>query len=118
LELIRIITNNNFAGIHELVKGNDSIWVASTSAGAAIEADPLTGKSKKEYWPGEEAVFHKRLKLKPVIVDKTIDNRLNFLKVKINKGSRHLHLNIVTPWKDNLYALFNRQESIVDLKLY
>lgn len=116
LELERIITNNSFAGIHELVKGNDSIWVASTSAGAALEVDPITGNSKKEYWPGEEEVFQKRLKLKPVKVDKTKDNRLNFLKINNKKGSSHLHLNTVTPWKDNLYALFNNQGIIVNLK--
>ncbi|MCF6175978.1 MAG: hypothetical protein L3J71_09445 [Victivallaceae bacterium] len=114
LDLLRTISNNNFAGIHETCQEGNGLWITATSIDAAIKIDYRDGKVLDQLWPRDNAVFAEKFTLTPLEIDKNIDNRRNFLFVR-SKEPGHLHLNSITTFNDNIYALFNRQGAIVNL---
>lgn len=114
-ELIRSISNNLFAGLHEIKPDeNNDIWAASTAIDAAVKVDRKSGQVLDTFWPREDPFFAKVFNLKPLEIDKNVDNRTRFLTGRFQDKS-HLHLNAVTPFNGHVYALFNRPGAIVNL---
>jgi len=116
LERSHLITNNNFAGIHEIYHTQDGLWVASTALDVAVKVNITDGNTIESIWPRELPKIAEKLSLDNIVIDKEADNRTKFLHLTIQyKGKSHLHLNAATPWQDHVYALLNRQGAIVDL---
>ena len=56
------------------------------------------------------------LGISKIIIDKSIDNRLNFLDLKNTSKEGHLHLNAVDCNGEKYYALFHKFGAICDLE--
>jgi hypothetical protein len=59
--------------------------------------------------------FQSALDLEPLPIDKSIDNRLNFLDTESFRGDSHLHLNAVCEFRGEVYALFHSKNVVVNL---
>ncbi len=55
------------------------------------------------------------LGLEPLPIDKTIDNRLNYLEQESFRGPSHLHLNAVCEFRGEIYALFHSRCLVANL---
>ena len=90
------------------------VWVTSTAIDAALKIDMETASILAESWPCEQARFREQLKVDPLTIDKGVDNRGLFLGPATQKLNR-LHLNAVTVWRDNVFALFAKFGAIANL---
>jgi hypothetical protein len=116
LELQREISHPLFAGLHEIFcTPEGTIWVTSTAIDAALAIDPHSGTLIESFWPREMPSFQKALGLTPLLVDKQTDNRTLFLSNKHLKHPSHLHLNAVTLWQGEVYALFHAHAAVANL---
>ncbi len=109
LSPLRDFSHPLMVGLHEIYahpEGGTKIWVTSTSIDAALQFDLHREKLTDQYWPREMPVFQQALGITPLEIDKTADNRLEFLESKHFRGPSHLHLNAVTCWQGDVYALF------------
>jgi hypothetical protein len=112
----RSLSHPLMVGIHEVHPGgNGSLWVAATAIDAALELDLSTGDLRRHFWPREMPVFQERLGLLPSEVDKAADNRFQWMSGQHLRHPSHLHLNTVTTWKDEVYALFSKFGVITNL---
>ena len=114
LDWLETLSHNNFAGLHETCLAKDGLWITSTAIDAAVKIDYESGAVLQQFWPREDAEFARRLNLTPLTIDKTIDNRCNFLAASAKQHS-HLHLNSITLYDDNVYSLFSNYGAIVNL---
>ena len=115
LNLKRKMSHGLMIGLHETQIVNSSIWVTSTSLDAALKYRLSDGQLEESYWPREMPAFQKLLNLDPLEIDKTIDNRLNFLKSETYRGDSHLHLNAVCEYQGEVYALFHSKDLVANL---
>ncbi len=104
------------AGVHEIfLSERNTLWVASTGVDAALEMDYHTGNIISQYWPREMAGIQKALNLIPLDIDKLADNRIRFIDEKFTKHPSHIHLNTVTEWKGDVFALLHTFGAVVNL---
>lgn len=111
----RRLTHGLMVGLHETCISNDSIWVTSTAIDAALKYRIEDGSFEEAYWPREMPQFQQSLNLEPLEIDKSIDNRSNFLEPKTYRGSSHLHLNAICEFNGEMYALFHSMSVVVNL---
>ncbi len=105
-----------FAGLHDLVlTERGTLWVASTSVDAALEFDYTSRKIVREFWPREMPEIQKALGVVPLKIDKAADNRLLFLEEHHVRNPSHLHLNIATQWRGEVYAFFHAFGAVANL---
>jgi hypothetical protein len=116
LEHRRDVSHPLLAGLHELhVTPDGRLWVAATAIDAAFEVDIQTGDILDERWPRDDAGIQARLGVDPLDVDKEGENRQKWLLRPERSDFGHLHLNTVTTWQGELYALCNFPGVIVNL---
>ncbi|MFC2172446.1 hypothetical protein ACFLU6_07415 [Acidobacteriota bacterium] len=112
----RDITHGLMVGLHETHAASDGrIFVTATAIGAVLAFDAVTGELIDQYWPQEMPTLQEQLNLVPLDIDKQADNRQRFLLASQIRYPSHLHLNAVTLWKDNVYALFNKYGAVANL---
>ena len=115
LNLKRKMTHGLMINLHETQIVDSSIWVTSTSIDAALKYRLENGALEASFWPREMPQFQQSLNLEPLVIDKSIDNRLNFLDSASFRGESHLHLNAVCEFRGEVYALFHSKNAVVNL---
>jgi len=115
LNLKRKISHDLMIGLHESHVTDSSVWVTSTTIDAALKYRLEDGKLEESYWPREMPEFQAHLKLRPLEIDKSIDNRLKFLEQESFRGESHLHLNAVCEFRGEVYALFHSKCCVANL---
>ena len=115
LNLKRKLTHGLMVGIHETHLEGSSIWVTSTTLDAALKYRLEDGALEASYWPREMPEFQQALSLEPLPIDKSVDNRLNYLEQKTFRGPSHLHLNAVCEFRGDVYALFHSKCLVANL---
>jgi len=116
LRPLRTLSHPLMVGLHEVfLTERRTLWVTSTAIDAAFEIDLETGKAVRESWPREQPRLQRLLRVEPLPVDKTADNRARFLVGDHLRNRDHLHLNAVAEHDGELYGLFNRVGVIANL---
>ncbi len=115
LHLLRRISNNLFASIHEMCFSGDDIWVSSTAIDSAVLVD-MNGRTIKSWWPREETVLQKSHGFVPMHIDKNADNRIRYVHAELSKKEGHTHLNGVACSDGRVYALLNRPGLVVQIE--
>ncbi len=115
LNLQRKMTHGLMVGLHETHVSGASIWVTSTTLDAALKYRLEDGELEASYWPREMPEFQRELDLEPLAIDKTVDNRLNYLEQSTFRGPSHLHLNAVCEFRGEVYALFHSRCVVANL---
>lgn len=115
LVLKRKMTHGMMVGLHETQVVGSSIWITSTTIDAALKFNLEDSVLESSYWPREMPEFQEALGLEPLVIDKTIDNRLNFLNSDTFRGPSHVHLNAVCEFRGEVYALFHSKCVVVNL---
>lgn len=115
LNLQRKLTNNLFVNIHEICLDGTNIWVSSTAIDAAVLAD-RSGNTLKTWWPREEKLLQERYGLRPMDIDKNMDNRLTHIHAELSSKAHHTHLNSVTRSGKRTYVLLNRLGAFVQIE--
>jgi hypothetical protein len=111
----RRMTHGLMVGLHETHIAGSSIWVTSTAIDAALKYRLEDGALEESFWPREIPEFQQALELEPLAIDKSVDNRSNFLEQATYRGSSHLHLNAVCEFRGDIYALFHSKCVVVNL---
>lgn len=127
LQVTGTFSLGNFAGIHEIMRRGERLFVASTAINAAAEV-PLTAvldtaavKTKptahaRFWWPTEDPTVCEQLGVPCTnYPDKQADNRLRHLNLHNRGRVGHLHLNAVDADGGRLYALLNKPGAILRL---
>ena len=116
LQLQRSLSHPLMVGIHEVHRSGDGgLWLASTAIDAALELDLSSGDVLREFWPREMPAFQRRLGLEPSEVDKAADNRFRWMSREHLEHPSHLHMNAVTTWRGEVYAVFSKFGVIANL---
>jgi len=115
LNLKRKMSHGLMIGLHETHVVGSSIWVTSTSVDAALKYRLDDDSLEASHWPREMPEFQQSLDLEPLTIDKTIDNRVNFLDSDTFRGKSHLHLNAVCEFRGEVYALFHSKNAVANL---
>ncbi len=115
LNLRRKLTHGLMIGLHETQIVDSSIWVTSTPLDAVLKYSLDDGTLEASHWPREMPELQSALNLEPLPIDKSIDNRLNFLDTESFRGDSHLHLNAVCEFRGEVYALFHSKNVVVNL---
>lgn len=115
LVLKRKMTHGLMIGLHETQVVGSSIWVTSTTIDAALKFSLENNVLESSFWPREMPEFQEALDLEPLAIDKTIDNRLNFLNSDTFRGPSHVHLNAVCEFRGEVYALLHSKCVVVNL---
>ncbi len=115
LNLKRKISHQLMAGLHEIDVSDGAVWVSSTTLDAVIKYRLSDGRKEAEFWPREMPVFQKALGVRPLPIDKSLDNRDTFLDNQSFRGPSHLHLNAVCEFRGELYALFHSSCVVANL---
>ncbi len=115
LNLKRKMTHGSMIGLHETQVVGSSIWVTSTTVDAALKYRLDDGALEASYWPREMPEFQDALNVEPLVIDKTLDNRLRFLRTDSFRGESHLHVNAVCEFRGEVYALFHAKCVVANL---
>jgi hypothetical protein len=127
LRVVGTFSQGNFAGIHEIMRRGERLYVASTAINAAAEvplasvlgtaaADAKPAAGARFWWPTEEPAVCERLGVPSTSYpDKQADNRLRHLDLHNRGHAGHLHLNAVDADGDRAYALLNKPGAILRL---
>lgn len=115
LALQRRLTHGLMVGLHEIQVAGSSVWVAATTVDAALKFSIESGTLETSYWPREMPAFQSALNLEPLAIDKSIDNRLNYLDSSSFRGASHLHLNAVCEFRGETFALFHSKCVVANL---
>jgi len=108
------ISDGLMVALHEIeVTRGSTVWVSSTAIDAAVEYDLSSKERRAAHWPREMKSLQETLGLEPLDIDKTADNRLQFLD--LGEDESHLHLNAVDVYEGRIYALCNAFGCVVDL---
>lgn len=110
---LRKFSNKIFAGIHEISRKENNLLISSTSNDLVIETD-IYGKTVNIFEPRNNPIFQKELSILGNKIDLESDQRLVHLSSD-SFSSGHIHLNCVSFIQGNIYALLNREGSIIDL---
>ena len=109
LKPTRSITNNNFAGLHELKLVEDGIWASSTALGCVQKVD-FNGVTKQSWWAHDDALVQKEFAPEPLTVDKAKDNRISYLE-----NFSKVHLNNIEVCDGRVYVCFNNHGAVLRL---
>lgn len=119
-------SHGNFAGIHEIMRRGERLFVASTAINAAAEVSleavvgsaafagkPVVAAAVRFWWPTEDRSVCQQLGV-PITSypDKEGDNRLRHLDLHNRGRAGHLHLDAVDTDGDHAYALLNKPGAI------
>lgn len=115
LNLKRKISHDLMVGLHEIDINGPSVWVTSTTLDAALKYNLNHGNLEAAHWPREMPEFQKALNVKPLTIDKSVDNRQAFLDNTSFRGPSHLHLNAVYEFCGEVYALFHSKCVLANL---
>ena len=129
LSVAGTFSHGNFAGLHEVMRRGERLFVASTAINAAAEVPlravlgaagaggkPAAAAAARFWWPTEEPAVCGRLGVPPTSYpDKQADNRLRHLDLHNRGHAGHLHLNAVDADGDQAYALLNKPGAILRL---
>lgn len=123
------VTDGNFAGLHEITRRGERLFVACTALNAVAElslsvkpsvleltrvATPLV--AMRYWWPTENESVCQQLEIPPTYyTGKHSDNRLQYLDLHNRGNAGHLHLNAVDCDDNHAYALLNKPGAILDL---
>ncbi len=103
-------------GLHEVDRTpRGTLWVTATSIDAALEYDVASGRLVRDFWPREMPGIAAALRLEPLPIDKSKDNRREFIEEAVAKHPSHAHLNAVAEKNGRVYALLSKRGAIVDL---
>jgi hypothetical protein len=105
----RTITNNNFAGLHELKLVEDGVWASSTALGCVQKVD-FSGKTKESWWAHDDPLVQKEFAPGPLVLDKSKDNRTSYLE-----NFSKVHLNNVEVHRGRVYVCFNHHGAVLRL---
>lgn len=111
----RKMSHKLMAGLHEIDIAGNSVWVSSTTLDAVLKYRLDDGMQEAEFWPREMPEFQQTLSLDPLLVNKNIDNRAEFLDNATFRGPSHLHLNAVCEFRGEVYALFHSKCVVANL---
>jgi len=109
LQPVRTITNNNFAGLHELKLVDDSVWTSSTPLGC-VQQVGFDGAVRAQWWAHDDPLVQREFPAAPLTVDKTQDNRLRYLA-----DFSKYHLNNVEVFDGRVYVCFNNHGAVLRL---
>jgi hypothetical protein len=110
------ITHPMMANLHELVPDTGSrIFAACTSMDTVLEIDIQQGKLAREYHPREMPGIQQALGVQPLDYDRNADNRIEFVSRPYQKDPSHLHINGVTRWCEETFALSNAFGAVLNL---
>lgn len=115
LNLKRKLSHGLMIGLHETQIVDSSIWVTSTAVDAALKYRIDDGQLEASFWPREMPAYQDSLGLEELKIDKSVDNRLNFLEGNAFRGPSHLHLNAVWEFRGEVYALFHSMSVVANL---
>lgn len=115
LNLQRKLSHGLMVGIHETWLEGSSLWVTSTTLDAALKYRLADGALEASFWPREMPEYQRLLGLEPLPIDKSVDNRLNYLEQDSFRGPSHLHLNAVCEFRGEIYALFHSRCVVANL---
>ena len=115
LNFKRKISHGLMIGLHESQVTGSSIWVTSTTLDSTLKYRLEDGALEDSWWPREMPSFQKALDIEPLPIDKSIDNRLNYLEESSFRGPSHLHLNAVCEFRGEVYALLHARCMVVNL---
>jgi hypothetical protein len=102
--------------LHELVLDpNGNVFVACTSTDAVLEVDLKSGRILNEYWPRSMPSIQQALNVQPMEIDRNKDNRIEFVSIPYQKDPSHLHINSVTRWCGETFALSNAFGAVLNL---
>lgn len=121
-------SHGNFAGLHEIMRRGERLFVASTAVNAAAQV-PLevvldakaaprrpAATPTRFWWPTEEPEVCEQLGLPTTpYPDKDSDNRLRHLDLHNRGHVGHLHLNAIDADGDRVHALLNKPGAILRL---
>jgi hypothetical protein len=103
-------------GLHEIHKLSDRyLWLASTTLDCGLLFDLERSEVVDSFWPREMPEFQAHWDLKPLELDKNEDQRLKFIGKYEGRNPDHIHLNALTIWNNEVYALINRFGAIINL---
>ncbi len=115
LNLQRKLSHGLMVGIHETWLEGSSLWVTSTTLDAVLKYRLADGVLEASFWPREMREYQRLLGLEPLPIDKSVDNRLNYLEQDSFRGPSHLHLNAVCEYQGEIYALFHSRCVVANL---
>ncbi|MEX1075758.1 MAG: hypothetical protein WED27_04830 [Pirellulales bacterium] len=129
LQVMGTFSHGNFAGIHEIMRRGERLFVASTAVNAAAEVPleavlgaaaaagmPPAPAAVRFWWPTEEPAVCERLGVPATnYPHKQADNRLRYLDLNNRGHAGHLHLNAVDADGEQVYALLNKPGAILRL---
>jgi hypothetical protein len=112
----RRVTHPLLAGLHELHDcGDGTLWVAATAIDAALRVDLRSGEVVDQRWPRDDPQVQRALGIEPLAVDRTADNRQQWLLRAERSDVGHLHLNAVALRRGRLIGLCNHPGVVLDL---
>ena len=115
LNLQRKLSHGLMVGIHETWLEGSSLWITSTTLDAALKYRLEDGALEASFWPREMPEYQRLLGLEPLPIDKSVDNRTNYLEQDSFRGPSHLHLNAVCEFRGEIYALFHSRCVVANL---
>ncbi|MFY0673645.1 MAG: hypothetical protein JXQ87_09575 [Bacteroidia bacterium] len=114
LNLLRIISNPQFVGLHEIETDGEYIWATSTAIDSLIQTD-LEGNLVSYYNARSDKKLQEHFGLDPLDISYDNDNRLRYLDDLHLKDSSHVHLNAVALYGDKKYISMHSYGSIIEL---
>lgn len=115
LNPLRRMSDGLMVGLHEIQVAGESVLVTSTTLDSVIRYRLQDGSREADYWPREMKAFQDDLGVSPLPVDKNADNRAAFLANESFRGPSHLHLNAVSEYRGETYALFHSKCVVANL---
>ncbi len=112
------ISHPLMVNLHELTTTQDGyLWAAATGIDAALKFDLRSDQPLVEtLWPREHHRLRKVFSLESLKIDKKADNRGLFLSRKHIEQPSHTHLNAISTWRGDPYALLNSFGAVVNLR--
>lgn len=108
LKHVRDVSHPLMVNLHEVYADQQGrVWVSCTGIDAVLEVDIQSGQVVSQFWPREMPAFQRALNIEPLAIDKRADNRGLFLSREHLEHPSHLHLNAITRWRGEIYALFS-----------
>lgn len=116
LNHIRDITHPLMVNLHEIYpSGPNSVLVSCTSIDAVLDVNLQDERIVAQYWPREMPPFQEALNVLPLAIDKSADNRLQFLSRAYMEEPSHLHINAVTQWRGETFVFSNAFGAVLNV---
>lgn len=113
LVLQRSISNELYCGIHEIVAAEEGIWISSTGIEAVILINPVNGEViRKHVIPHIDGFTQSA----PFVPKRNIDLNGDFSSFIYSRSEMATHVNCVSPFDGNTYALLSNLGAVVQLE--